>query len=65
MFKKKPLHLKWSFFLIPGKKKTKPFPMAGQDMGGRNFLSREPELPEFVIKNNNKQIMIGKLSLRG
>lgn len=39
--------------------------MVGQDTGGRNFLSREPDLPEFVIKNNNNQIMIGKLSLRG
>lgn len=53
------------FFFNPWEKKKKPFPMAGQDTGGRNFLSREPELPEFVIKNNNKQIMIGKLSLRG
>lgn len=35
-------------------------------MGGRDFLSREWQLPEFVIKNNNNnQTMIGKLSLRG
>lgn len=53
------------FFFFPlGKKGS--FPVAGQDMGGRDFLSRERELPEFVIRNNNNnQMMIGKLSLRG
>lgn len=53
----------WGFFPFGDKRS---FPVSGQDTGGRDFLLRERELPEFVIKsNNNNQVMTGKLSLRG
>lgn len=51
-------------FLCLGNKTS--FPMVGQDTGGRDFLLREWELPEFVIRNNKYDpMMIDKVLLRG